>query len=197
MFCFCVGLVKDVFSNEKIEFKASKYDCSTSTNRYLASDDITYVDYGTHAYLLIGPTVTNLDYPISYRCSYTIHGMYKLPSGMCQWMQHIQPKIAVVTWTNKDFGDPPETAIVFDCPSACNQEKAAKAVECGSEENIINWDDETCNGECKPCTGEGQDTPEEATAYGGLAFYNAEECYGVCRMDGPPCDQNNKCCEKQ
>ncbi len=87
-----------------------------------------------------------------------------------------------------------------ECKPPCEDERQALITSCGGSENVdwSTWLDETCSGQCKPCTGEGQDTLEEATAkcalYGGLAFYDIEDCQGVCQQNGPPCDRNNECC---
>ena len=67
----------------------------------------------------------------------------------------------------------------------CTDEKAAKIIECNGEENIINWSDDTCSGDCAPCTGEGEMTEaeviDECADAGGVLFYNESECYGTCK----------------
>ena len=85
-------------------------------------------------------------------------------------------------------GIPLETHPSVYLPDGCEkcvEEKEAKILECNGESNIINWSDDTCTGECKPCSQDGeiqQDVLEqECSELGfGVLFYDPESCYGVC-----------------
>lgn len=76
----------------------------------------------------------------------------------------------------------------FGVCTECETEYQAKIQECGGEQNVINWSEETCSGECAPCTAnlsEGQETYSEAAARctaldKSVSYFDEEICRGIC-----------------
>lgn len=77
------------------------------------------------------------------------------------WHIYHRMRIRGLAWAE----DPPELAsfhvsyhgnsydaLPVNCPVDCSQERAAFAVQCGGEDKIINWNEQTCIGDCiNPC----------------------------------------------
>lgn len=184
LFCFFVGLVKQVF--------AGLVDAQCVRETYTLNEGV------------VNGCIFNHSLPY-FKEDGTVHGAVSLPSNCDNGTPIYNGYIAL--WYNEGGGPEDWTrhgSVVYNysknipsgqevsavsvpptggCP--CSEEdKQAAYDECGGEENT-NWSETTCTYTCKICQGEGEESPAEAVERCGgielLEFHDPETCRGICK----------------
>lgn len=75
-------------------------------------------------------------------------------------------------------------------PPNCDDEWNALATQCGGKQNIINWNDITCTGDCKPCVAEYAAKITECEGEKNIIYWDNTKCTGMCVPQnlGPSCE---------
>jgi len=68
------------------------------------------------------------------------------------------------------------------CSPPCEQEYQAKIQECGGAENIKDWDETTCSGECKTCEDKRLEYFVQCENNGGIPYWDYAACKGDCAL---------------
>ena len=76
------------------------------------------------------------------------------------------------------------------CTDVNDNKFQAKVTECGGAQNILNWDNATCTGTCRPCVTEYAAKITECNGEKNITNWDNAQCTGICspQNQGPPCE---------